>query len=59
MYLTDKQVAARFNVSRQCIWRWVKAKNFPRPYSLSPGCTRWKLSDIEGWEPNRVHAAAA
>ena len=32
------------------------AKNdpaFPKPISLSPGCTRWKLSAIEGWEMER------
>lgn len=60
MYLNDKQVAARFAISRQCVWRWVKSDpTFPRPYSLSPGCTRWKLSEIEAWEPRRSQAAAA
>ncbi|WP_136684659.1 helix-turn-helix transcriptional regulator [Falsirhodobacter xinxiangensis] len=60
MYINDKQLAERFAVSRQSVWRWVKADpKFPRPYSLSPGCTRWKLSEIEIWEDCRSHAVAA
>ncbi len=51
MYLTDKQVANRFNVTRHTIWRWHREMPaFPRAIILSPGCTRWKLSEIEGWE---------
>ncbi len=57
-YLNDKQLAARFSVSRQCIWRWVKSEMaFPRPYSLSPGCTRWRLAEVEAWESQRQLAA--
>ena len=49
-YLTDKQVAERYNVGRATAWRWVQEENFPKPIKLSAGCTRWKLSDIEKWE---------
>jgi prophage regulatory protein len=57
-YLSDKQLAARFAVSRQSVWRWLKVDPaFPRPYSLSPGCTRWKLAEIEQWERGRALAA--
>ena len=55
MYLSDKQVADRYSVSRISIWRWRKTDpNFPQPVSLSPGCTRWRLSDIEAWEASRA-----
>lgn len=57
MYLSDKQVADRFSVSRQTIWRWRRVAEFPSPFSLSPGCTRWKLSDIEAWEAAQEEAA--
>lgn len=51
MYLTDKQLAERFAVSRQTVWRRVKSQpGFPTPRSLSPGCTRWNLAEIEAWE---------
>lgn len=54
MYLSDKQVASRYNVTRPTVWRWVKADStFPKPISLSPGCTRWRLDEIESWEAAR------
>lgn len=52
-YLTDKQVAERYNVGRATAWRWVQDGDFPKPIKLSPGCTRWKLSDIEKWEAGK------
>ncbi len=57
MYLSDKQVAGRFNVSRQTIWRWCRDEGFPEPINLSPGCTRWKLSTVEAWESAKEAAA--
>jgi len=53
MYLTDKQVAARFGVSRITIWRWASDLDFPAPVKLSPGATRWRLADVEAWEATR------
>ncbi|MFT6225950.1 MAG: prophage regulatory protein [Paracoccaceae bacterium] len=52
-YISDKQAAARYHVTRQTIWRWVRDRKFPAPVSLSPGCTRWRLSDIEAWEAGK------
>lgn len=58
MYVSDKQVAARYSVTRPTVWRWLKTDpTFPRPISLSPGCTRWKLAEIEAWESARAGAA--
>lgn len=51
IYLSDAQIASRYGVSRQTVWRWAaNDKKFPTPTKLSAGCTRWKLSDIESWE---------
>lgn len=50
-YLSDIQLAARYGVHRSTPWRWVQADpTFPQPIKLSPGCTRWKLSEIEAWD---------
>lgn len=50
-FLTDISTGKRYGVSRVTIWRWVATDpTFPPPYKLSPGCTRWKLSDLEAWE---------
>ena len=53
-YLADNQVAARYGVHRSTPWRWVKSDpEFPAPVTLSSGCTRWKLTDLEAWEINK------
>lgn len=40
-YLTDTQLAARYGIHRTTLWRWAKKDPaFPKPVSLSPGCTR-------------------
>ncbi|MGY6696056.1 MAG: helix-turn-helix transcriptional regulator [Roseinatronobacter sp.] len=32
-------------------WRWAKTDPaFPKPVNLTPGCTRWRLSEIIEWE---------
>ncbi len=50
-YLSDAQIAARYGVSRQTVWRWTSNDpKFPTPIKLSAGCTRWRLSDLEAWE---------
>lgn len=56
-FLSDLNLADRYNVHRTTVWRWAKSEpNFPKPVVLSPGCTRWKLSDIEAWEQGRSEA---
>lgn len=58
-YITDTQIAARYGVHRTTPWRWAKTDpSFPRAVSLSPGCTRWKLSEIETWEAAKAKKAA-
>lgn len=57
-YISDKQLAEQFGVHRPTIWRWAKNDpTFPKPVRLSPGCTRWKLAEIEAWEAAREVAA--
>ncbi len=56
-YLTDLQIANRYSVHRTTPWRWSKYDlTFPKPIALSPGCTRWKLSEIEAWEGKKSKA---
>lgn len=58
-YLSDTQVAHRYGVHRSTPWRWAKSDpNFPSPVTLTPGCTRWKLADLEAWEAAK-HGNAA
>jgi prophage regulatory protein len=53
-YVSDKQIAAMYGVSRVTVWRWASTDpKFPKPYKLSGGCTRWKISEVEAWEAMR------
>lgn len=54
VYLTGRQIAARYNVHLLTPRRWA---DFPKPIRLTPGCTRWRLSDIEAWEAAKAKAA--
>lgn len=57
-YLSDRTLSDRYGVARATIWSWMKSDpTFPRPIKLTPGCTRWKLSEIEAWEAMRAVAA--
>jgi predicted DNA-binding transcriptional regulator AlpA len=56
-YLSDKQLAERFGITRATVWRWARSADFPKPVSLSPGCTRWRLAEIKDWEAARSAAA--
>lgn len=49
LYLSVDQLAQRFGVSKDSIWRWKRKGDFPAPVKLG-GTTRWRLSDIEEWE---------
>jgi predicted DNA-binding transcriptional regulator AlpA len=46
-YVSDSQLAERYDVSRSTIWRWVKRGVLPQPVQISPGCTRWLSDEIE------------
>lgn len=60
MYVSDKQLSERFGVTRPTVWRWHRTDpTFPRAVSLSPGCTRWKLAEIEAWEKAQERARTA
>lgn len=50
IYVSDRDLAKRFKTSRGTIWRWPATRGFPAPVKLSPGCTRWKLCEVESWE---------
>lgn len=54
MYLSDKDVALRYGVTPNTIWRWSRTDpDFPKPVQLTPGCTRWMLADLEAWEASK------
>jgi prophage regulatory protein len=57
-FLSDTQIAARYGVHRSTPWRWAKTDpTFPQPVTLTAGCTRWKLSELEAWEAAKTRTA--
>lgn len=51
IYIAVAEIAARYRVHRSTVWRWAKFDpDFPQPVTLTPGCTRWRLSELETWE---------
>ena len=55
-YFSDKDLADRYRVKRQTIWRWARMGNLPKPVKLV-GATRWRLEDIEAWESQQMEVA--
>ena len=51
LFMTIKQVAARYATSKHSIYRWVRERrDFPKPYLLPSNIKRWKITDLEQWE---------
>jgi len=59
LYVSDKQLAQRYSVTRKTIWSWVSTGLLPRPKRLSPKCTRWRLDQIEQRDDERDDERAA
>lgn len=60
MFVSDQQVGERYGVSRVTVWRWRKSDPaFPQPINLSPGCVRWRVTDLEAWESAKARGEAA
>lgn len=51
-FITVKQVAELYSVSRTTIWDWCKVggkryrPEFPKPYKLDANSTRWNKAEI-------------
>jgi len=53
-FLSVRQVSRRYGTSIATIWRWCRERpSFPKPIKLSPSCTRWRESDLVGFEKSR------
>ena len=52
-YVTDRELAKRYNASRSTIWNWVRKGQLPQPIKLSDRTTRWDIEDIEKFESAR------
>lgn len=46
VFLTVEEVASRYKVSKDTIWRWKRDGRFPKAVRVGPGATRWRLSEL-------------
>lgn len=59
-YLSDRDLAFRWNVHRTTPWDWCNTKpDFPKPVKLSERVTRWRSDEIEAWEAAQAEPTAA
>ena len=56
-YLRDSEVAHRYGISRQTVWRWTAQGTLPEPIKLSVSVTRWRLSDLLAYETSLPQGA--
>ena len=49
-FLTVEQVAERYGVSADSIWRWKRSGRFPAPRRVGPNTTRWHIADLLEYE---------
>jgi len=48
VYMSTHQLAQRYGVARETIWRWVRRGTLPRPVLGGPGSqARWSKEEIE------------
>lgn len=58
-YVSDRDLAERYSKARGTIWRWPQTIGFPNPIKLSPGCTRWRMSEVIAWEQRQPRYQSA
>lgn len=51
-FLTAVEIAARYSVRRETLYKWIKSQGFPRPKKFG-SASRWKLSELSKWENSR------
>ncbi|RUO22423.1 AlpA family transcriptional regulator [Aliidiomarina iranensis] len=56
-YLSDKSVAARYDIARSTVWLWLQKGKLPKPVKINGTRTRWPLADLEAFEQRQGGAA--
>ena len=57
-WLTDRDLAARYGVSRVTVWRWTRAGHLPAPRKIGPNTSRWSADEIEARDTELTRGAA-
>lgn len=46
------------NVTRSCIFRWIKTEGFPAPHRIGPQVSAWRVADLREFQARVVDDAA-
>lgn len=58
-WMTDREVAKRYSISRISVWRWARLGILPQPHKIGPNTTRWKSSDLDARDEAQCAAQAS
>lgn len=47
IWLSDRDLALRYSVSRITVWRWAREGRIPQPCRLGPNTTRWNRAELD------------
>jgi prophage regulatory protein len=50
VYLSVRQLAARYGVHSATIWRWAQTGRLPPPKRLTSQTTRWRKDEVEEYD---------
>ena len=59
VFLSVTQMAERYSVSPDTIWRWSQAGYIPKPVKINRQVTRWRLDEVEARDAERQPVEAA
>ena len=57
-WLSDRDLAQRYAVSRITVWRWARGGVIPKPKKLGPNTSRWSAAEIEQHDQRKMEGAA-
>lgn len=58
-WLSDREVGARYGVSRISVWRWSKEnENFPKPRKIGPNTSRWNSAELDQFDQRQIERGA-
>jgi predicted DNA-binding transcriptional regulator AlpA len=58
-WLSDRDLADRYAVSRITIWRWARNGVIPPGKKIGPNTTRWSAAEIEAHDAEMVRGGEA
>ena len=50
IWLSDKQVAERYAIKRNSVWRWARTGILPQPHKIGPNTTRWRVTELDQFD---------